>query len=101
MWLIAMFDCPTVTAAEKKAAARLRNKLLDSGFSMVQYSVYFRFLPSKEASDPYKKKLVPLIPRGGRVQFLLISDKQFENISTYFGPLKEPPMKAPDQLLLF
>lgn len=101
MWLIAMFDCPSVTPIEKKAATRFRNTLLDAGFSMAQYSVYFRFLPSKEAADPYKKKLISLIPTRGRVQFLLISDRQFENISTYFGPLKEPPKKAPDQLLLF
>jgi CRISPR-associated protein Cas2 len=101
MWLIVMFDLPTVTDTEKKKASKFRNTLLDLGFSMSQYSVYFRFLPSKEAGDTYKKKLIPNIPPKGRVQFLLISDKQFENIYTYFGSLKEPPKTSPEQLLLF
>lgn len=101
MWLIVMFDLPTVTQIEKKLATRFRNILLDHGFSMAQYSIYIRCLPSKEASEPYKKMLIPQIPPGGRVQFLMISDKQFENISTYFGPLQKPSKKAPEQLLLF
>lgn len=101
MWLIVMFDCPTVTQQEKRASAKFRNTLLDEGFSMSQFSVYFRFLPSKEAMEPYRKKLMPLIPAGGRIQFLLISDKQFENIITYFGPLELPPQKTPEQLQIF
>lgn len=101
MWLIIMFDCPTVSNPEKRAAARFRNSLLDQGFSMSQFSVYFRFLPSKEAAERHKKTTIPLIPKGGRVQFLLISDTQFGNMATFYGPLKLQPPKAPEQLLLF
>lgn len=101
MWMIVMFDLPTVTDSEKKAATRFRTTLLSLGFSMAQYSVYARFLPCKEAGEPYKKMLIPIIPPRGRVQFLMISDKQFENIITYFGALKTPSQKAPEQLLLF
>ena len=95
-----MFDIPSVSAKERKLASRFRNALLNCGFSMFQYSVYFRFLPSKEAALPYKKKLIPLIPDGGKIQFLMISDKQFGSIQTYFRSKKMPPNNAPDQLLL-
>lgn len=101
MWLIVMFDCSTLTKLDQKKAVKFRNALLDLGFSKSQFSVYFRGLSCKEASEPYKKKLIPLIPPKGFVQFLLISNKQFENISNYFGPQKIPSPKAPDQLLLF
>jgi CRISPR-associated protein Cas2 len=101
MWLIVMFDLPTVTNQEKRAAHKFRMGLLDVGFNMMQYSVYIRSLPGKESAEKYKKMLNPAVPIGGRVQFLMISDAQFENIETYYGATKQAPMKAQEQLLLF
>lgn len=40
MRLFVMFDLPTNTAAERKAAGKFRNFLLKDGFYMMQYSIY-------------------------------------------------------------
>ncbi|MDE7469345.1 MAG: CRISPR-associated endonuclease Cas2, partial [Desulfovibrionaceae bacterium] len=42
MWILVMFDLPTVTREEQKRATEFRNSLLELGFQMMQYSVYIR-----------------------------------------------------------
>ena len=42
MWLYVMFDLPVGTKAERRAATRFRQSLLDDGFEMAQFSVYLR-----------------------------------------------------------
>jgi CRISPR-associated protein Cas2 len=101
MRLIVMFDLPSSTAAEKRSAHRFRMGLLDAGFGMLQFSIYHRLLPGKEAAEPYKKTLIPLIPQGGSVHFLMISDRQFASILTFFGRKQKPPEAPQEQLLLF
>ena len=43
MWMLVMFDLPVVQKNERKAAADFRHTLLDIGFEMSQFSVYFVF----------------------------------------------------------
>lgn len=38
MWTIVLYDLPTDTKKERKAAARFRKELLQDGFSMFQFS---------------------------------------------------------------
>ena len=48
-----MFDLPTSTVKERKNYSIFRNALLDNGFSMSQYSVYFRFCGEKECCEKH------------------------------------------------
>lgn len=43
MWVMVIFDLPVQTKAQRRAATKFRNFLLDEGFSMSQFSVYMRF----------------------------------------------------------
>lgn len=47
---------------------------------MVQFSVYFRFCPGKDKAQALTSKIERLLPNGGNVQLLTITDKQYENI---------------------
>ena len=49
MWILVMFDLPTDTKPQRKAATAFRNFLLDEGFERSQFSVYARFVNGKEA----------------------------------------------------
>ena len=40
MWILVMFDLPTDTKPQQKAAGHFRNFLLDEGFERSQFSVY-------------------------------------------------------------
>ena len=101
MWMIVLFDLPVVTAEERKTASRFRKALLDQGFHMSQYSVYYRLLSGKEAIDGYIKDIKAQLPPKGKVDILAITDKQYENIISFSGKTKEKSKKNPTQLLLF
>lgn len=100
MWLIVMFDLPVVEKADRKAATQFRNYLLDEGFSMGQFSVYYRLLSGKEATESLIKRLKKHLPEYGSVQMLSITDKQYENIHSFQGK-KRHDLDTPEQLYLF
>ena len=101
MWMIVLFDLPVVTPEERKTATNFRKNLLDQGFHMSQYSVYYRLLPGKEALDGYIRDIQAKLPPKGKVDILTITDKQYEGIISFSGKTKEKNKKNPTQLFLF
>jgi len=100
MWMLVMFDLPVLTKAERKAANDFRNYLLGQGFERAQLSVYMRFCSGKEQTKSYVRKIKAHIPKGGLVDILMFTDKQYENIIT-FHAAEIQPRKMDDQLALF
>lgn len=93
MWILVMFDLPTDTKQQRKAASGFRDFLLDEGFERSQFSVYARFVNGKEA----------FATRVGRIERHL-PDREMSRSSTlptvniaisYISPIKveEPPEK--------
>ena len=101
MWVMAMFDLPVLTKPERKRATGFRNFLLDQGFEMVQFSVYARFAPSRERADTLVKRIGRATPQDGKVDVLLFTDKQYEQIVSFRGKPGGPMPKKPEQLALF
>ena len=97
MWILVMFDLPVVRKDERKAAADFRHGLLDLGFEMSQFSVYLRFCTSYAAVETLSRQIEAMLPRGGKVNILTVTDKQFERIRTFRGGRRQ----APEQLALF
>ena len=95
-----MFDLPVVEKQDRKHATDFRNSLLDNGFSMAQFSVYFRVLASREAATSLERKIEKLVPAKGAVRILTVTDKQYENMRIFEGRRRNPPKKL-DQLALF
>jgi CRISPR-associated protein Cas2 len=101
MWMIVLFDLPVITKKERKDASQFRKNLLEMGFHMSQFSVYYRLLSGKEALDGYIRDIRKHLPPKGRVDILTITDKQYENIVSFSGRTKEKKKENPSQLLLF
>ncbi|MBY0409353.1 MAG: CRISPR-associated endonuclease Cas2 [Burkholderiaceae bacterium] len=101
MWMVVMFDLPVVEKAERKAATRFRNTLLDLGCEMSQFSVYMRFCTSQTQVDTLCRAVERALPPGGKVHIFQFTDKQYERAITYRGRTKQPAQKAPDQFDLF
>lgn len=101
MWLYVMFDLPVGTKAERKAATRFRNFLLDEGFEMAQFSVYLCFAESKEAADVFIGHIREALPTKGKVHIVTITDKQYGNARIFTGRKHEQRRRNPDQLALF
>lgn len=100
MWMIVMFDLPVISKEDRKEYTRFRNYLMDCGFDMSQYSVYFRLVSSGERVASFERKISDQLPDNGKVQIITITDKQYENIKAFHGGEAESFQKV-DQLQLF
>lgn len=98
--MMVSFDLPVGEKSERKAATDFRNYLLDEGFRMAQYSIYYRLLDGKDAAAAMESRIQKRLPQNGSVHVLTITDKQYESIRVFEGRRAGNPEK-PGQLVLF
>lgn len=101
MWVMVLFDLPTETRAERKAATKFRKTLLEDGFGMFQFSIYTRFCPSRENAEVHKRRIKKSLPKKGKVAIFHITDKQFGMIEIFYGKKEIEAEKPNQQLELF
>ncbi len=101
MWVMTMFDLPTVTKLEKRRYTKFRNMLLDDGFQMFQYSVYGRPCPSEENAKVHIDRVKRNIPAAGQVRILIFTDLQFSRMQVFIGKSEVMTEKGPEQLSFF
>ena len=101
MWLFVMFDLPVGTKKERDQATRFRNRLLDYGFDMSQFSVYLKYCASTEKAEATSSKIQRFLPVGGKVDVLTITDKQFANMKRFYAKSPVKNKTKPDQLQIF
>jgi CRISPR-associated protein Cas2 len=96
-----MYDLPTETKKDRKAAARFRKELMQDGFSMFQFSMYVRHSASSENADVHKRRVKGILPEHGKVGIIQITDKQFGQMEIFFGSKQQDLPNVPQQLELF
>lgn len=101
MWVIVLFDLPVDSKKARKQYALFRKKLLNDGFGMMQYSVYYRHCASDENARVHSQRIRRALPNEGEIRILKITDKQFGKIEIYCGKKRQPAGKTPVQLELF
>jgi CRISPR-associated protein Cas2 len=101
MWVIAMFDLPVATAADRKRYAQFRKRLIKDGFAMMQFSVYIRNASSRENADVHVSRVESAVPENGEVRVMLVTDKQFARMRVFWGKTRKRPEAIPAQLGLF
>lgn len=101
LWMLVMFDLPTNSKPQRKAASGFREFLLDEGFERSQYSIYARFFSGKEAFAAKIGKIETALPAWGDIQILQFTDKQYETGIRFTNRGRQEGRKNPDQLILF
>ena len=101
MWLFVMFDLPVGTKSERKEATTFRKQLLDLGFEMSQFSIYLKYCSSNEKAETIGANVQGILPRGGKVDVLTITDKQFANMKRFYSKKRLQSDGRPKQLHLF
>lgn len=101
MWILVMFDLPTDTKLQRKAAGEFRNFLLDAGYERCQFSIYARFVNGKEAVETRIGQIERALPAQGDIQILSFTDRQFRDIVHFSDQGRRGPRKNPEQLVLF
>ena len=101
MWVLVLFDLPTSTRQERKEYARFRKDIMGDGFTMFQFSIYFRHCPSKESANMHIKRVKQMLPAFSHVGILCITDKQFGDMEIFSRRTKSVQLSVPLQLELF
>ena len=101
MWCVIMFDLPVQTKQERKEAAVFRKLLLDSGFSMIQFSVYAKYSPTYNSNISIERFIRNNLPAHGEVRIFHLTDKQWASATRIFSQKVVNNEQAPDQLVLF
>ncbi len=101
MWVIVMFDLPTVTKAEKRRYVKFRHLLLDEGFVMLQFSIYGRHHPTREKAEAKIGRIVIDIPPMGEIRVLRVTEAQFSRMEVFSNYQRKRPEAPPSQLELW
>ncbi|WP_252734151.1 CRISPR-associated endonuclease Cas2 [Paracoccus marinaquae] len=101
MWILVMFDLPTDTKQQRKAATGFRDFLLDEGFERSQFSVYARFVNGKEAFATRVGRIERHLPDAGDVQILNFTDRQYRDIIHFSDQGRKSARENPQQLVMF
>ena len=105
MWVFCTFDLPVTTKRQTKTATAYRNLLLEHGFVRKQFSVYIKPVGTFKRAKLLVKKLSKLVPDGGAVSFLYITDRQFAVAENFIGDKpatnEEMVRRQQEQLTLF
>ena len=101
MWLVVMFDLPVKTKIQKRKYSKFRNSLLSNGFTRLQFSVYSRPFLSEEASLSCQSLLISSLPPDGHVRLLVVTDRQYGKMRSFFGKKPTENDAGCQQILLF
>lgn len=90
MRIMVFFDLPVETKADRREYSKFRKYLLEDGFVMMQKSVYSKIVLNGYASNLVAEKIRKHKPAEGKVQILVITEKQYQSIEYVLGePQKE------------
>lgn len=101
MWILVMFDLPTLTKKQRRDANRYRHLLRDLGFDMTQLSVYSKYLVNATGLRPLLPQLRANVPTNGKVRVIKLTDDQWAGMYRFYGPTTQQPEPKPTQLILF
>jgi|SRR5699024_1001080 len=99
MRVIVMFDLPTLTSADRKAYRSFRKFLMNSGFLMLQESVYSKLALNGTVANTVVRNVEKNVPDNGLVQMLTVTEKQFAKM-TYLVGSKQSEIIDNDKRLL-
>lgn len=89
MRAIVFFDMPTVTKRDVKIYSKFRKYLIKSGYLMMQYSIYSKLFPNREAMENHLKQLRRNVPNQGQVRVMKVTEKQYAAIEVLVGTISQ------------
>lgn len=85
MRLVIFFDLPMTTKKEKRVYSRFRKYLIKNGYMMMQYSVYCKIFPNRDAAVKHVAILRKNVPHDGQIRLLMVTEKQYSKIEIIVG----------------
>jgi len=99
MRLLVFFDLPVKTKENRRNYSRFRKNLIESGFYMLQESVYCRMVMNESMGQSVVTKIQGFKPPEGMVCSLIVTEKQFAGLTFILGE-SQSDVVATDQSLV-
>lgn len=77
MRLVLFFDLPMKTKKEVKIYTHFRKYLIKNGYMMMQFSVYCKIFPNREAAVKHVNILKKMILKKDKLELLLVTESTF------------------------
>lgn len=100
MRVIVFFDLPVETAAQRRVYTKFRKFLLTNGFLMMQESVYVKLCLNNSGVESTALALRKNKPRGGLVQLLTITERQFAGMEYLVGEKQSEYLDSNERLVI-
>ena len=101
MWCVVMFDLPVLTKRQRSEASKFRGLLIESGYSMVQFSVYGKYSPTLQSNKSVEKFIKKNLPAQGEVRIFHLTDNQWASATRFVSRKKVLQEDRSEQLNLF
>ena len=100
MRVFIMFDLPTETVSDRSAYRHFRKLLINSGFIMMQESIYTKLCLNGSAAKCVIDNIKKNKPEKGLVQLLTVTEKQYANIEYLVGTSGGEYLNSIDPLVI-
>lgn len=100
MRVIVFFDLPVESAAQRRVYTKFRKFLLTNGFLMSQESVYMKLCLNKSGVESTMATLRKNKPKGGLVEVLTITERQYAGIEYLVGEKQTEYLDSNERLVI-
>lgn len=100
MRVFVMFDLPTETVADRREYRIFRKFLMDSGFIMMQESIYTKLCLNGTSAKTVYENVRKHKPPNGLVQMLTVTEKQYACMEYLVGSEGEEYLNTIDRLVI-
>lgn len=100
MRMLLFFDLPVTETAERREYARFRKFLIQSGFLMLQESVYAKLLLNNTAAEAITASIRKNKPPKGLIQILTITEKQYSRMEFILGEHQSEVIDTDERLVV-
>lgn len=85
MRLVLFFDLPMTTKKEIKIYNNFRKYLIKNGYMMMQFSVYCKIFPNREATIKHINIVKKNVPKQGQIRIMVVTEKQYCRMEIIVG----------------
>lgn len=100
MRILLFFDLPMKLSAERRIYSQFRKNLINSGYIMMQKSLYCRLVANYVAAQLEMDRITKISPSNGLIQCLVVTEKQYANVINVTGEMITNKVNCTSRLII-
>ncbi len=100
MRVMIFFDLPTKTEKDIRNYTKFRKILIESGFVMMQFSIYTKIVLNKSGLKSIENKISEITPKKGLVQMMVVTEKQFSSMKNIVGTNNNEVVNTDERIVI-